>query len=805
MSTPQTTASTKRQHPLIALCGNPNSGKTTLFNALTGLNQRVANYPGVTVERTSGFLRVTKDSLTYEILDIPGTYSLAPLSPDERIAIAALSGELEGGHPDAIICVLDASNLERSLYFLLQVQQIEAPVVVALNMMDIAERTGLTIDVDMLSKELGGIPIIPVQGNRNKGIKELQEAVTKLLARRSVSTIHMHDATAEAIIQQVISLEPQSNHTRADYVRVLFDVDSETERNYIARTGEAGEKILNEGRLALTHKYGSLSAAETTPLIKRADELFKLAVKKKQPKRKELSNKLDVVLLHPIAGPIILVLILGLIFQSIFSWAQPFMEWIDLFFGWLGDTVGSVMPEGALRSLVTDGIIGGVGAVIIFIPQIAILFIFLSLLEDSGYVTRAAFLVDRLFRFCGLSGKSLIPMLSSFACAIPGIMAARTIEDKGQRLITIMVAPLMTCSARLPVYAIMIGAFIPYKSYGGILNLQGLVLGALYLLGVLAAVVAAFVMNKLLFRTERGSFVIEMPTYKMPTVRSVATRVVNRTKAFVTRAGTIILAITIVIWAASYYPRSTEIQQQYDEAALLASTAFIAADTQLESSIQQAQENKSVTDAELLDNTRNRFVEKTSSKELTASRDSIIAAYPYLTPEVNLLYEQRELGIAYNEQTDSLAHAAAGDQIRNSYFGRLGHAIEPLFEPLGWDWRITMAALASFPAREVIIAVLGTIYNLGSDVDESSESLMTKMQTATWDHGDRIGEKVFTPAVALSIMVFFALCCQCGATIVTIKQETARWSYAIGTFAYMTVLAYLMAFATFQFFSAIGW
>ncbi len=804
MPTPQTTASTKRQHPLIALCGNPNSGKTTLFNALTGLNQRVANYPGVTVERTSGFLRGTNNSLTYEVLDIPGTYSLAPLSPDERIAIAALSGELEGGHPDAIICVLDASNLERSLFFLLQVQQIEAPVVVALNMMDIAERTGLSIDIDLLSKELG-VPIIPVQGNRNKGIKELQDSVTQLLERRSAATVAMQDPAAEAIIQQIMALEPQTNRTRADYVRILFDVDSETERKYITRTGEAGEKLLNDARLTLTRKYGSLSAAETTPLIHRAEELFKCTVSRKQQNRKELSNKLDAVLLHPVAGPIILVLILGLIFQSIFSWAQPFMEWIDAFFGWLADTVGAAMPEGALCSLVTDGIIGGVGAVIIFIPQIAILFIFLSILEDSGYVTRAAFLVDRLFRFCGLSGKSLIPMLSSFACAIPGIMAARTIEDRGQRLITIMVAPLMTCSARLPVYAIMIAAFIPYESYGGVFNLQGLVLGALYLLGVLAAVIAAFVMNKLLFRTERGSFVIEMPTYKLPTVRSVTTRVINRTRAFVTRAGTIILAITIVIWAASYYPRSTEIQQQYDEAALQASTAFIAADTQLENSIQQTTTEKSETDAQLLNNARNLFTAQSSSEGLLVARDSIIALYPLLTSEINLLYEQRELGIAYTNQTDSLAHAAAGEQIRNSYFGRLGHTIEPLFEPLGWDWRITMAALASFPAREVIIAVLGTIYNLGSDVDESSESLMSKMQTATWDHGDRIGQPVFTPAVALSIMVFFALCCQCGATIVTIKQETARWSYAIGTFLYMTILAYLAALATYQFFSAIGW
>jgi ferrous iron transport protein B len=349
---------------------------------------------------------------------------------------------------------------------------------------------------------------------------------------------------------------------------------------------------------------------------------------------------------------------------------------------------------------------------------------------------RAAFLVDRMFSWCGLSGKSFIPMLSSFACAVPGIMATRTIEDRKLRIITAMVAPLMTCSARLPVYAIMIAAFVPYESYFGVFNLQGLVLGSLYLLGVVVAVIVSFIFSRTLFKTERGTFLMELPSYKLPTIQSVAIRVTNRAKAFIVRAGTVIMAITIIIWALSYYPRSDEITQAGE--------------------LREAQ--------------------------ITAQYE----AGAFASEE------------AYESAIAEAANVTAGEHLRNSYFARTGQSIEGMFEPLGWDWKITMSVLASFPAREVIIAVLGTIYNLGSEVDEESSSLIDKLRDAKWEDGALVGQPVFTPAVAISIMVFFALCCQCGATLVTIRQETASWKYAVLTFAYMTSLAYLLAFGSYR-------
>ena len=415
------------------------------------------------------------------------------------------------------------------------------------------------------------------------------------------------------------------------------------------------------------------------------------------------------------------------------------MNGIDTIFASLAGVVGGIMSQGPLRSLLTDGIIGGVGSVVMFIPQIAILFLFISVLEDTGYLSRAAFMVDKMFHWCGLSGKSFVPLLSAYACAIPGIMATRTIEDRKLRLITIMVAPLMTCSARLPVYAIMIAAFIPYQAVLGIFNLQGLVLASLYLLGLVVAIAVSFVFKKIM-KTEQSSFMMEMPSYKVPTLRSVFVRVLNRTKSFVKRAGTIIAAITIIIWALSYYPRSDEIN-----------SLFAARHAELETELQSG----------------------------LAKSD-------------------------YQARLSELRNEEAGAYLTDSYFGRIGRTIEPLFEPLGWDWKITLAALASFPAREVVIATLGTIYNLGTGVDEESTTLAAKMRNAKWDHGDRQGKPVYGVAVALSVMVFFALCCQCGATLVTIKQETGKIRYPIIAFVYMTALAYIGALVTFQLFSRMG-
>ncbi len=713
----------------IAICGNPNCGKTTIFNAITGLSQHVGNYPGVTVERVSGhFAAPDRPGERYTLVDIPGTYSLSAFSPDEYIACSALTGNMPGmDDPDAIVCVLDATQLERGLYFLLQVLEIGKPVVAAVNMVDISSRQGLNIDFDRLSSALG-VPVVPVVGNRGTGIEKLKKLAVEAIGKPGTPPERRYNDTTERLIERLADVSGNGHRTRAEYLRIIFDIEGPAEKKYLHQHDESAEKVLTQGREQIRKESGGLAAAETSVLTKRAAEVFGEAVAPPQEPKQSVSERIDRFLLHPILGPIVLMLTMVLVFQSIFSWAEPFMNMIDGAFGSLAGLAEGAMAEGPLRSLVTDGIIGGVGSVLVFIPQIVILFLFIAILEDSGYMARAAFLVDRMFRWCGLSGKSFIPMLSSFACAIPGILATRTIEDRKLRFITIMVAPLMTCSARLPVYAIMIAAFIPYQTYLGVFNLQGIVLTMLYLLGIFVAVAVSYILQKTVFKAERGTFLMEMPSYKVPTLRSVLIRVFNRAKAFVVRAGTVIMAITIIIWALSYFPHSSEIAQTYD---------------------QQIEVAQSV------------------------------------------------------EVEQALANEKAGELLRHSYFARMGQVIEPVFEPLGWDWRITMATLAAFPAREVIIATIGTIFNLGSGVDEESSSLIEKMRQAQWEHGEKLGQPLFTPAVALSIMVFFALCCQCGATLVTIKKETQAWKYAVFVFAYMTGLAYVMALATYQVFSRV--
>ncbi len=738
----------EKEAKVITICGVPNSGKTTIFNALTGLSQRVANYPGVTVEKVSGkFSIATSRSEEFTIIDIPGTYSLSPYSPDERIATAALCGLIEGERlSDAIICVVDATNLERGLCFVFQVMQIGRPLVVALNMIDLAKRRGIQIDTEKLSNELGGVAVIPVIGTKRVGLKELKAAVagstnpsTKLGTSASSTPMSgFYDESVEHLLSRLADANVNGHRHRAELLKAIFDSE-EYPINGDSQPSPSLDEIILQGRQALIERHGSLSAASTASLNQKAAEIYSRVVSKTKLGRQSNSDRLDKYFLHPILGPIFLFSIMLLMFQSIFSWAEPLMNGIDTIFANLAGAVEGMMSEGPFRSLLTDGIIGGVGSVVMFIPQIAILFLFISVLEDTGYLSRAAFMVDKMFRWCGMSGKSFVPLLSSYACAIPGIMATRTIEDKKLRLITIMVAPLMTCSARLPVYAIIIAAFIPYQAVLGIFNLQGLVLTSLYLLGLVVAIAVSFVLKKVM-KTEQSSFMMEMPSYKVPTLRSIFVRVLNRTKSFVKRAGTIIAAITIIIWALSYYPRSGEITSQY------------------------------------------------------AAKHSAL-----VSEQQNGLNDTE-----FQSRLSELENEEAGAYLADSYFGRMGRSIEPLFEPLGWDWKITLAALASFPAREVVIATLGTIYNLGTGVDEESTTLVTKMRNAQWDHGDKQGKPVYGAAVALSIMVFFALCCQCGATLVTIKQETGRIRYPIIAFVYMTALAYVGALVTYQLFSRMG-
>jgi ferrous iron transport protein B len=780
---------------LIAICGNPNSGKTTIFNRITGLNQKVGNYSGVTVEKVSGQFNSSSGLHKYTLVDIPGTYSLAAFSPDEYIAASALYGALDDEKiPDAIICVMDATNLDRSLYLVLQAVQVGRPMVVALNMVDLAERKGIDIDCDRLSEKLGGIPVVPMVGNQGKGIDELKQRVDEIAVRPILPDCQHYDDEVEQLISHLLATAGPGRRTRAEYLRIIFDVQGPAEQKFLHQEADEGTReMLEKGRARLKEKFGSLSTAETRSLTDRAAAICQDVITLSPRGNKSFSERMDTVLLHRVAGPLILIMVMLLVFQSIFTWAEPFMNFIDESFHDLAAIVGASMAEGPLRSLITDGVIGGVGSVLVFIPQIVILFVFISFLEDSGYMARAAFLVDRMFRWCGLSGKSFIPLLSSFACAVPGIMATRTIEDRKLRFITILVAPLMSCSARLPVYTIMIAAFIPYQKVLGLFNLQGLILSLLYVMGVVVAVLVSFVLKKTLFRTEAGTFLMEMPSYKLPTLRSTMVRVTMRVKAFTVRAGTVILAITIIIWALSYFPRSSFADYNYDKGVLQVEDGAESTRLRLNGQLLSLMMTGGSELSGFYDSVVVALNAGESEQQLRQLSGQFTTGTPVRADLVRTVVEMKAIEFRRQAALAQLANKRAGESLANSYFGRIGRFVEPVFEPLGWDWKISMAVLASFPAREVMIATLGTIYNLGSDVDEGSSSLIGKMRQAKRDSGNRIGENVFNPAVALSIVVFFALCCQCGATLVTIKNETTRWIYPVATFTYMTVLAYGMA------------
>ncbi len=791
----------------VAICGNPNSGKTTIFNAITGLSQRVANYPGVTVEKVTGRFTVGENNpKQFTLVDVPGTYSLAAFSPDEYIAASTLYGEAEGRSlPDAIICVIDATSLERGLYLLFQIIEIGRPVVVALNMIDLAQRRGIKIDFAKLSRAIGGFPVVPVVGNRGQGIARLKQETARIIAAPAVSRPNgFYDSVIEKVVADLESHIGPRHRTRAQCLRIILDVDGPAERLFVRNEGPEASDALRRARTAVREAWGSLSAAETTPLTRKAAEVFNSTVTIDLSRKRVFSEKVDRYLLHRLLGPVVLLLTMALMFQSIFSWAQPFMEMIDKMFTGLASWAASQMPEGPVQSLLTDGVIGGVGSVLAFIPQIAILFVFIAILEDSGYMSRAAFLVDRMFRWSGLSGKSFIPMLSSFACAVPGIMATRTIEDRKLRFITIMVAPLMTCSARLPVYAIMIAAFVPYKSYFGLFNLQGIVLALLYLLGVVLAVVVSFIMSKTLFRTERSTFLMDIPSYKLPTLKSLFIKVLNRVRSFIIRAGTLILAITIIIWALSYFPRSQAVEAEFDREVAALRAHYDFAGTIAESRLAELVPSQPANAGDPSRVVSERLAEAHNEVRLSELKARLLTDYPSHVKLVETLSGLRRLEMQRQEALLVLGSERTGKHLRDSYMGRLGRAVEPAFRPLGWDWKITMATLASFPAREVIIATLGTIYNLGTNIDSESTLLVDKLRRARWEEGPKTGKPVFTLAVALSIMVFFAICCQCGATVVTVKQETAGWRYALFTFGYMTVLAYLLALAVYQLFAGMG-
>jgi ferrous iron transport protein B len=694
----------------IALVGNPNTGKSTLFNVLTGLNQKIGNFPGVTVDKKVGYCNLP-DGRTAEIIDLPGTYSLYPKSRDESIVFSVLADRSNELNPDLVIVILDATNLKRNLLLYTQVADLKIPVIVALNMMDMAKKADLTIDVDDFARKLG-VPVIPVSARKVEGIDKLKEAIT--FANKIA--LQQNSIDIEAIAPQLIESIKQEIGVDNPYFALQLAHQHETLEFLTPEQSARIEELEKE------HDFHSQKAqgAETIARYNFINDLLYDTVTKSVTAEDEtLSNRIDKILTHKVFGFIIFFAILMFIFQSIFAWSAYPMSLIADGFVWLQSNLHHYLPAGVLANLLIDGVIAGLSGVMVFIPQIAILFAFISILEDTGYMSRVTFMMDKIMRKVGLNGKSVVPLIGGFACAVPSIMSTRTIENWKDRMITIMVTPLVTCSARLPVYTLLISLVVPNKSIWWIFNMQGLALTAMYLFSLVSAVVVAWVMKYILKSRERGYFIMELPVYRMPRWNNVLHSMFDRAKTFVFEAGKVIIAVSVILWVlASYGPgnRFDQIDQKY----------------------QQAQYQKA--------------------------------------------------------GADSLKRMVASEKLENSYAGVLGHVIEPAIKPLGFDWKIGIALITSFAAREVFVGTMATMYSVNGDA-EKIESVQQKMRTA---RNEQTGQPVFTLAVAMSLMMFYAFAMQCASTVAVVYRETKNWRWPAAQFAYMTVLAYVASFITYH-------
>jgi ferrous iron transport protein B len=706
----------------VAVVGNPNSGKSTLFNRLTGLKQRIGNYPGVTVERHIGTLSF--DGKKTELVDLPGTHSLSAHSLEEQIAVDVILGRMQGSEvPDGILAVLDATNLYQGLFLLQQLVDLQLPMVVALTMTDAATQSGIEIDVDALRQALGGVPICSVVATTGAGLDKLRAAISQIPKMNPAPRISVWSALSEAAEQ----LRAASNEALSfvECERLLVDGVTERNQSFTANLSDASVEKLDGLRRDIFGDEPPLAveARVRYDWVRNTLEL----VQRNSPAFRTWRTRVTGFLNQPVAGTVGLFVVMAVVFQAVFAWATPIMEFIDGATANLGAQVGATLGENAFSSLIADGIIAGVGSVIIFLPQILILFLFIILLEDSGYLARAAYLMDRTMRSVGLSGQSIIPMISSFACAVPGIMATRVIPNRRDRIATIMAAPFMTCSARLPVYALLIAAFVPAERIG-FMNLQGLVLFGLYVFGILMGVLTALLMRKTALRGPKPSFALMLPEFRRPNLQTVAFQLLGRVKVFLYRAGTVIFAVAVIVWALAYYPRSELIGPQ-------------------------AEEQRSV------------------------------ASYSLSGAELEAEYKR-------------IDHVASAAQLEQSWLGRAGKSVEPLFKPLGWDWRVSAAVIAGFPAREVVIAVLGTVYAVGDDADEST--LSGRLQASTWADGS----PVFTLPMVIGLLIFYACCLQCAATLAVIRRETNSWRWPVFAWVYMTTIGYLGALLAFQLGSA---
>jgi ferrous iron transport protein B len=711
--------------------GNPNSGKSTLFNRLTGLNQKVANYPGVTVEKKMGRASLAC-GCAVDLLDLPGTYSLRPRSPDEKIVRDVLLGlNADTPPPDLVVFVLDATGLDRHLYLALQVIEIGRPLIVVLNMMDAAREEGIEIDTAALERILG-VPVLPVSGRTGEGLPRLRDALEYAVAPANAATLRRFSPDVEHTVASFADLlrrrgAPPAVNPRHLATALLLDEDPDEPLWLTSRLADGAE--LRGMRDRLDSSTPGWRNDEPVGHFQAIERLISRVVRRPEQGQDPGRARIDRVLTHRVLGPLLFFALMATVFQAIFTWATPAMDAIEAGFRALGSLVGSWLAPGPLRSLVVDGVIAGAGTVIQFVPQIAILFFFLALMEDSGYMARAAFIMDRMMGAVGLSGRAFIPLLSSFACAIPGILATRTIEDRRDRFTTILIAPFMSCSARLPVYALLIGAFIPDLRWG-IVSLPGLTLFALYLLGIVVAVAAAWTLKRSVLRGPRPLYVMELPPYRVPAWQDVLLTVRDRSWVFVQKAGTVIVAISIVLWFLATFPGG---------------------------------------------HPETRALEQRLERAVAAA-------------------EVAPAGAAVDAEAAALRAEIAGSQLRHSFAGQAGRLIEPVIAPLGFDWKIGIALLTSFAAREVMVSTMATVYNLEA-TDEGSVPLRQKLRDA---RDPRTGRPDYTPLVALSLMVFFVLACQCMSTVAVVRRETNSWSWPVFMLLFMNTLAWLASFAVFQ-------
>jgi ferrous iron transport protein B len=702
-------AESRRQK--IALVGNPNSGKSSLFNHLTGLNQKIGNFPGVTVEKRSGTCTLPNGGQA-EIIDLPGIYSIYPRSLDEQIVAEVLLDHHSESTPDKVIVIVDVTNLKRGLLLLTQVIDVGLPTVLVLNMMDLAAKAGISYDFNLLSKKLG-VPVVPINARKGVGIDELKEQFVSLIAAPSKSIFRIWDETMPAVKEIRGTLTVDN-----DYEAYLF-LEQPQSIKFLKKADQTTVDSIRQRHSFFPGKFQGAETIQRYGFIQ--DLLGEVTLKNADSSWKQYSGKLDRILTHKVWGYAIFFAILFLIFQSIFAWATVPMDFIDGMFAELSGWLSSSLPEGPLSSLIAEGIVPGIGGIVIFVPQIAILFAFIAILEESGYMSRVVFLMDKVMRKFGLNGKSVVPLISGVACAIPAIMATRTIDNWKERMITILVTPLMSCSARLPVFTILIALIVPNQTALGFFNLQGLALMGLYMLGFVAALISAWIMKLLIRVKERSYLIMELPAYRLPKWSNIGLTIIEKTKAFVFEAGKVIMAISIILWVlASYGPGDN------------------------------------------LENAR-----------------------------ANVLQESQNLRLT----EDGLENRIAAYKLEHSYAGVIGKAIEPVIRPLGFDWKIGIALITSFAAREVFVGTMSTIYSIGSVGDDETETIKNRMKAEV--NPDTGGPR-FTPAVGLSLLVFYTFAMQCMSTLAVVYRETKGWKWPAIQLGYMTVLAYVSAFIVYQ-------